>query len=70
MGKYIVRISREYGSAYITETVEAEDEKSAFLKVRDIAVSKGIVLPNEVWTNIREVKTNPCSPSGTPNKTL
>jgi len=52
MAKYIVRFSKENGDKYYQTIVEAKDEKEAFFKARDEAETKGIDLPDEVWTSV------------------
>jgi hypothetical protein len=56
MSKYKIRFSREHGSKLFQTIVEANNETEAFLKARDEAKSKGINLPNEVWTRTQKIK--------------
>lgn len=56
MKKYKIRFSKDNGGKYYQTVVEAADEKEAFLKARKEAESKGILLPDEVWTSTQEVK--------------
>lgn len=57
MPKYTITFSKESGFGKHYQTiVEATDEKEAFLKARDEAISKGIKLPDEVWTRTHKHK--------------
>jgi hypothetical protein len=60
MKKYKITFSKERGGVYYKTIVEAETDKEAFFKARDEAESKGIKLPDEVWTRtqIFEDSTN------------
>lgn len=51
MTKYKITFSTERGVKYYSSTVEAENEKDAFLKIREKVESKGKRLPDEVWTH-------------------
>lgn len=53
MPKYTIRFSKESGGKYYQTIVEAENEQQAFLKASDEATSKGINLPDEVWTRTK-----------------
>jgi hypothetical protein len=51
MPKYTITFVKENGYKKHYQTiVDAENETQAFLKARDEAKSKGIKLPDEVWT--------------------
>jgi hypothetical protein len=56
MDKYTITFSKEYGGRYYKAIVEATDETDAFLKARKEAESKGIKLPDEVWTHTKKHK--------------
>lgn len=56
MSKYTITFSKEHGGRYYQTIVEANDETEAFLKARDEAESKGIKLPDEVWTHTKKHK--------------
>ncbi len=55
MARYKVRLSKEYGGAYHITIIEAENETDAFLKAVKEAKEKGIIIPDEVWTNIKKL---------------
>lgn len=59
MTKYRITFSKEYGGKYYKTTVEAKYEQEAFIKARDEAESKGIKLPDEVWTRTEVLKDQP-----------
>jgi hypothetical protein len=56
MPKYTITFSKERGGTYYTTIVEAENEQKAFIKARDEAETKGIKLPDEVWTRTHHHK--------------
>ena len=57
MSKYTITFVKENGYKKHYQTiVDAKDETQAFLKARDEAESKGIKLPDEVWTRIHKHK--------------
>ena len=56
MDKYTIRFSKENGGKYYSTIVGANSEQEAFLKAREEAESKGIVLPDEVWTRTTKHK--------------
>jgi len=56
MPKYTITFSKENGGKYYQTIVDAEDEQKAFLKAREEAESKGIKLPDEVWTRTHKHK--------------
>ncbi len=49
MPKFKITISKEHGRKRYTAIVDADDEKSAFLKAKDKAEEDGVELPDEVW---------------------
>jgi len=56
MPKYTITFSKENWGRYYQTIVDAKDEKCAFLKAREEAISKNIKLPDEVWTRIKQHK--------------
>ena len=56
MPKFTITFSKEHGGKYYQTVVEAKDEKEAFFLARDEAESKGIKLPDEVWTRTKQHK--------------
>jgi hypothetical protein len=57
MPKYTITFVKENGYKKHYQTiVDAEDEIQAFLKARDEAKSKGIKLPDEIWTRTHKHK--------------
>lgn len=58
MPKFSIRFSKENWKMYYSTVVEAGDQQEAVLRARDKAESKGIKLPDEVWTRIKELKPN------------
>lgn len=55
MSRYRIRFSKENGGKYYQTIVDAIDEAQAFRKAADEAKSKGIDLPDEVWTRIEKL---------------
>lgn len=57
MPKYTITFMKEDGyRRYYQAILEADDEKQAFFKARDEAESKGIQLPDEIWTRTKKHK--------------
>ena len=56
MPKYTITFSKERGGKYYQTIVEEEDEQKAFIKARNEAETKGIKLPDEVWTRTHHHK--------------
>lgn len=56
MPRYTITLAKEHGGKYYQGIVDAEDEKEAFKKVRTEAESKGIKLPDEIWTRTHKHK--------------
>lgn len=56
MGKYKITFAKENGiKNYYQTVVEADTESEAFIKARDEAESKGVKLPEEVWTRTQMI---------------
>lgn len=56
MSKYTVRLSKANGSKLFLATVEANTEHEAFLKTVALAEEKGINVPDEVWSRIKQIQ--------------
>lgn len=56
MDKYTIRLSKENGGKLYQTIVESENETVAFLLAVKEAQSKGINIPDEVWTYSKKHK--------------
>lgn len=56
MSKFTITFSKEHGGKYYQTIVDADNETEAFLKARQEAESKGINLPDQVWTRTNQHK--------------
>jgi hypothetical protein len=56
--KYTVTFSKENCKRLYQTFIEADNEKEAFLHAVSEAENKGIEIPKEVWTRIKQHKLN------------